>query len=219
MVSQLAFLHIPKTGGRTMIELCRYFFRPDQCDVVETLSRPYQNDAARFVHSHFPYDCLPPTDTRLTFTLLREPGARIASYYQMCLKSRPEHWNAYGTFWQGGKPMHILDFASNKIGMTDQVDNAMVRQLHSYKALVSPKPVTEAMTQTAIQNLQTLMVGFQDDYDSFVDRLCDVMTWQKPRYTSNNQSYPYTVDENILKEIRGINKWDCMLYKWAKRNL
>lgn len=218
-MKQLAFLHIPKTGGRTMIELCRYFYRPDQCKALINFQNPDEVKGAKFVHSHFPYDSLPPTQERLTFTILREPGRRIASYYQMCLRSRPEHWPLYDVFWQHEQPMSILDFATNKIGMTSQVRNAMVRQLHSYELLTSERDVTEADVQIAIQHLSTLVVGFQRHYDAFVDRLCDVMSWDKPDYQDNNRSIPYQTDETILDEIRGLNRYDVMLYQWARENL
>jgi len=218
-MNQLAFLHIPKTGGRTMIELCRYFYRPDQCGTIIGKTSEDTIKGYQFIHSHFAYDILPPTKARLVFTILREPGRRIASYYQMCLKSRPEDWSLYSLFWRGNKPMPILDFAMNKINMTAQVDNAMVRQLHSYALLTSLNKVNEGHVEVAIRNLSNLMVGFQDNYDAFVDRLCAEMGWQKPDYPSNNRSMPYTISESILEEIRAINRYDVMLYEWAKDNL
>ena len=202
-----------------MIELCRYFYPPHHCGYMVGMQDIQTIEDKKFIHSHFAYDRLPPTKDRLVFTILREPGKRIASYYQMCLRSRPEDWPHYNLFWNGDSPMDILDFANNKIQMTAQVDNAMVRQLHSYALLTSHNEVHEGHVETAIQNLSNLMVGFQCDYDAFVDRLCKIMGWTKPQYQDNNRSFPYETPKNVLEEIRAINRYDVMLYEWAKDNL
>lgn len=218
---QLAFLHIPKTGGRTMAEFCRYHYRPDQCQAIheKDFDNPQIEDAL-FVHAHFPYETAPPHESRLTFTILREPAARIASYYQMALRSKPEDWPQYEQFWPDGKPLSILDFARDEILKSKQVKNAMVRQLVNHELMLSDRPVNANDLQIAKQHLSTLMVGFTEDYDSFLERLCERMGWDIPsRYPRWNESMPYQVDTNILEELRAMNQWDCRLYEWAKKNL
>lgn len=219
MIKQLAFLHIPKTGGRTMIKFCRQFYQPGEYTALNNI-RNGQVNGAKFIHSHFPYDTLPPTDERLVFTLLREPGMRIASYYQMCLRSGPENWPEFGRFWRGGRAMPLRDFAANHIQMHSQVENAMVRQLAGYDVLTSLRPVMPADLARAKANLATLMVGFTEQFDAFVTRLCTRMGWVKPgHYKSVNVSMPYHVDAADLDAIREMNRYDVALYEWAKENL
>lgn len=95
----------------------------------------------------------------------------------------------------------------------------MVRQLARPDLFQTKARVTEGDVEKAIQNLQKLMVGFTEDYDNFVDRLFQRMGWAKPEdYPAHNQSMPYTIDTGVLEELRAINRYDCMLYEWAREH-
>ena len=216
---KLAFLHIPKTGGRTIINLCKQFYDEQECATVHNLRQPYEM-TTKFAAGHFPYDILPPHHMRRVFTILRDPAQRVASHYQMALSYNSEQWEQYNLFWKHDVPMDILEFANDDILKSGMVKNAMVRQLVGRDLFLQDTPVQSHHVEIAIQNLQSLLVGFIDNYDSFVERLCKVMGWNKPTdYPILNQSKPYHVSNNILEEIRAINQWDIMLYDWAKENL
>jgi len=218
-MKQLAFLHIPKTGGRTIINLCKQFYKEQDCATVQDLRQPYQMKVA-FAEGHFPYDILQPNYNRLIFTLLRDPAKRVLSYYQMTLRYSPERWVQYPLFWKDETPMPILDFANDKILHSGMIRNGMVRQLVGRELFLQKKAVEPHHVEIAIKNLQSLMVGFVSDYDKFVKSLCHVMGWQKPSvYPLLNQSQPYQTEKHILDDLREINQYDVMLYQWAKENL
>ena len=196
---------------RTLLE---HFYCHEEVHIIGDLHKPDIPNSARLIMAHLPYGLVPVNDAILHLTLLRHPARRIASYYQMCKRNRPG-WALYDRFWDGGKAISLVAFARGDLGLRDQIDNAMVRQLAGWDVLTNNRPVHEGDYLRAQANLATCLFGLTERYQEFVTMLSERMGWSIPDYPRQNAAIPYVVSEADLSEVGAINQWDMHLYDWA----
>ena len=211
---RLVYMHIPKTGGRTLRTLLEYFYTHEEVHIVDDLHKPDIPASACLIMAHLPYGLVPVNGHTLHLTILRHPARRIASYYQMCKRNRPG-WALYERFWNGGEAIPMVAFARGDLGLRDQIDNAMVRQLAGWDVLIANRPVHEGDYLRAQANLDTCLFGLTERYDEFVMQLGERMGWSIPDYPRQNVAIPYTISVAELAELNAINDWDLRLYDWA----
>lgn len=227
MANVVAFIHIPKCGGITMREIIRERYRPDEVYFKTDIAAiPKPVGAApdgdnkeplkyKFVYGHFPFDRVPPG--AFAFTMLRNPVDRLISYYRMTRRASPHEFVHYPQFWQDNVPMSLMDFARNALDMRSQLDNAMVRQLHSYALLVANRPVQPQEVEESCQHLDSIFFGLTERYEDSLTMLYARLGWGKPpRYAPQNVSVgDFEVTAAERAEIAALNWGSMELYQWA----
>ena len=80
----------------------------------------------------------------------------------------------------------------------------------------------EQLFETACRNLEQFhFVGFQEQYEQSLTKLCDLMDWERPPLPHLNKlpGRPQTKElpASTLRKIDAINEWDFKLYEFAVR--
>lgn len=218
----IIFLHIPKTGGVTLKRSLKWKY-PGRLIEEESLTRPLaeferlplsERASARVVcgHLHYGIHARIPQDCAY-ITLLREPVARVISYYHYIL----------------GHPKHALhaDLASSSepleefLRIDPSVDNHQTRMIsgHGGGELTSraAEPLDSDALEEAKRNLERfLVVGLTERFDETFILIRRALGWKLPYYrTANVANRPTTASEDTRERIRERNRLDLELYAFA----
>ncbi len=231
------FLHLPKTGGKTLSATLRYKYSPDILfldSTYEPLDRlgeiPLEERRrARMVTGHVHYgvhDYIPRPCQYIT--LLREPVSRVISMYYF-IRGNPKHW------------LHRDLTAANtsleqfvRTAADPGVDNEQTRLLSGRDpgAMLVREPdgrlrarelgpVDETDLELAKDHLaRFLVVGLTERFDESFILLSRALGWRLPMYETHNVSVrpsrPAPPSEEALTLIRERNQFDIELYAFAK---
>jgi hypothetical protein len=221
----IIFIHIPKTAGRTLRTVIRGQYRRQQiCIASQTPGDPFrdylslpaeQQAQIRIVQGHFPYGLHEHIDRQAVYaTMLREPIARVISYYRF-VRDHPEHKN-HATVMAKGLAGFIRETQSR------QLDNAQLR----YLAAAQDAPFgacTEAMLDEAIWRLDERFaaVGLVEAFDDSLLLMSRALGWRLPFYRSINVSKHRLGDAelsaDLLDLLREYNRLDQRLYDYARQ--
>lgn len=219
------FIHIPKTAGRTLRSIIRSQYRPEQICITNPLpGDPFhdylslsdeQKARLRIVQGHFAYGLHEHVGRPAVYvTMLRDPTARVISYYRF-VRDHPEHAN-HATVTEKGLAGFVKETKSK------QLDNAQLR----YLATAQEAPFggcTEEMFQQASQRLQEhfVAVGVVEAFDDSILLMRRALKWRLPVYSSTNVSRHRLGDDELSDEIRGLlqehNQFDQRLYDYARQ--
>jgi hypothetical protein len=222
--SLIAFVHIPKTGGTTLITMIE-----DQYSPAETYKIHYngsrkqvrrlrtalrrQRDTLRIVWGHmdFAWSAFMPPDTRF-FTFLRDPVERVISHYYQYRRMQDS-------------PIHALAMRSSLLQWVrdcgiDDMDNGQTRHLAGAMSLpcgeVSPATLEQAKANLASR---FVVVGITERFDESQILLHRTFGWPYRRYpkrrVGTNRVQRTEVDAEVLKEIENCNRFDLELYRFA----
>lgn len=227
----LVFLHIPKTGGLSLRETLLARTRPRPTfrilhpidDHAKLAAMPEAGRAALgLVEGHMYYGVheILPGPCRYV-TLLREPAARLRSWYRYV---RREKWHPFHGIVTGGSKsgggLTLGDCVER--GLTTELDNYMTRSLTSLAhAHVPFGGVTREMFEMACRNLERVeFVGTTERLDEFHAMLCLSMGWDAGAVKHLNRtaapgSDADAEDDGVTRTIREVNAFDLALWERA----
>lgn len=215
----IVFLHIPRTGGVTMVNiLCRQYNKVWRIGEYE-LANKFAAIAGRFecIAGHIPYGVhrlIPDTEVWYV-TMLREPAERVASNYFWC-RNR-DGWKKEGLKAIADK-LPLAEFAKRSMA---ELDNLQTRYLAGMQiSYPIGMPVTEYDFDRALLNLEKLaVVGITEAYAESARRFADVLDWEEeiPKdIGASNTSSRSSISPLTRKIVRERNRFDQRLYDWVK---
>lgn len=222
--SLIAFVHIPKTAGSTLVTLLEDQYSPaetyrihfngsrKQVKRLKAVLRQ-QRDTLRLVRGHmdFAWSALMPPDTRF-FTFLRDPVERVISHY-------------YHYRQETVSPIHPLAMRSSLLQWVrdcgiDEMDNGQTRRLAGAMSLPCGAITAQTLAR-AKANLASrfAVVGLTERFDESQILLHRAFNWPLRRYPKRrvnaNRAPRSEVGEDVLKEIENCNRFDLELYRFA----
>jgi hypothetical protein len=222
----IIFLHIPKSGGVTLRRALNAKHGSDLLSVgtlyeeretpLETLAEvPLSTRrGARVVVGHLSYgahEYIPQPCEYITF--LREPVARVVSYYHYLL-DHPKHW-FHDELVRSGMGLEEFIRSSRDPG----AENDQTRRIsgRGSSELRAGRREVAALDE-AKRNLERFaLVGLTERFDESFILLRRRLGWKLPLYlTSNVSPRPNPATENAVALIRERNELDLELYEFAR---
>lgn len=221
----IIFLHIPKTGGRSLQNI---LLRKYSSDEVITDAHTKLNEISewpddrkrqiRYLQGHFVYGAhkILPQECRY-ITTLRDPIDRVISHYYF-LKRSPSH-PLHDTIVQ--QNLSLEDYVTS--GICDEVSNDQVRLVAGVER-TSPVDLDE-MLKMAKDNIDNkfLVVGLLENFNETLVLLKRRLGLRNIFYGIRNQTIgrplKEQIPERILHLITELNYADIALYSYAKENL
>jgi hypothetical protein len=225
---RLIFMHIPKTAGSTLHSILRRQFKHDeQLRFDSNINSANEHEFPEHVkkirllrgHIQFGYHEKLALGTHHYFTVLREPVARVFSFYNYLLRT-PTH-TLYEE-WQ--KDRHTL-LQIMESGKFLNVDNVMVRMISGNYRLPYGS-INEQHLQQALDNLEHhfSIVGLQHYFNEFLMELRMQYGWKSLWYrqrlvsVSDKKENSIVRDSATINAIRAYNKMDELLYNEILRH-
>lgn len=222
----LIFLHLLKTGGRTLVSVLKenianeYRFHYGQgagekLDDLKALPED-QRRSLRLIHGHLHYGIhtyLPQPSTYIT--LLRDPVERVISHYYYALHN-PKHYTHEMVTKKG---MSLADYVT--CGITD-LNNGQTRCIagdrsHRLKFGESDTALLEAAKQHLNQHF--LLAGVTERFDEFILLLRHQLNLRHILYTHSNVNAKRPKKDDIsshdIELIRHYNQLDIQLYEYV----
>jgi len=218
----IIFLHLPKTGGVTLRRALKWKYAPEMLN-LETLTKPAESLAdvplserrnARVLTGHLHYGVHEYIPQRCEYiTLLREPIARVVSYYYYIL-GHPKHWRHAEIVRSG---MSLDEFA--RTSPERGVENDQTRMLSGRGAgeLDAGRLGRKALDE-AKRNLERfLVVGVTERFDESFILIRRALGWKFPLYvTANVATRAKPASVTAVQSIRERNQLDLELYEFAR---
>jgi hypothetical protein len=224
---KIAFIHIRKTAGTTLLEAVGQNYQPKQQlsldgrpqNITRTLYSLLNlgNTPVSFVYGHVGFGITKYlTPDFKTITILRDPIQRSISQY-FFLQERKE---AGASYFQNNS----LAYAIEDPEVNHLFTNVQTRALSSQTVLISDKPASE-MNETdlksALQNLKLLyMVGFTEEFATMMEQLSRSMGLRlhiTPRNVNPNKPSWKDLSSEEQSLLARANELDQELYHAARK--
>jgi hypothetical protein len=218
----IIFLHLPKTGGVTLRRTLKWKYAPHMLN-FETLTKPAKSLGdvplserrnARVLTGHLHYGVHDFIPRRCEYiTLLREPIARVVSYYYYIL-GHPKHWR-HAELVRSGMSLDEFVQTSAERG----VENDQTRMLSGRGAgELDAGTLGRKALDEAKRNLEKfLIVGLTERFDESFILIRRALAWKFPLYvTANVSTRPKPASEAAVELIRQRNQLDLELYEFAR---
>jgi hypothetical protein len=230
------FLHIPKSAGTTLgAILRRQYSRASVLDVrreagaaLRAASDAYKARVQVLI-GHMPFglhECFPHPCTYVT--VLREPVARVISFYYHVRRDRGHYLHRYAT----SPGMSLEQFVSS--GVSTEANNGQTRDLSGEGLVLAPFPAMgigfdqcpPAMLDRAIGNLREhfAVVGLSERFDETLMLFRQELRWTRTPYYCRERvggNVPTDLRTNVPRRVAAIieryNELDCALYEHAVR--
>ena len=221
----LIFLHIPKTGGRTLqnILLRQYSDRQALVNAHESITdiSKWSDDRRRnirYIQGHFSYGVhklFPQTCTYIT--MLRDPVDRVVSHYHFVRRNSNHMLNKVVM----ANDMSLEDYV--KGGVCDEVSNDQMR-------LIAGVPRDSVLSESEVLNIakdnlvkRFLLAGLVEKFDETLVLLKKRIGLKNIYYGVRNQTIGRPIAEQLpestLRLITERNLGDIELYAYAKEKL
>lgn len=227
------FLHIPKTGGTTLRHILERCYRRDQIytfkdqgflSQIENFKKfpPEKREAYRLIAGHLSFGFhryLPGHSSYIT--LLREPIARVLSFYYYA-RSYPEHY-LYSTLREDQPGLKGL--LRQRTAHTHEFFNLQTCMIAGDEWDDPERPADRAALERAKQNLAShfQVVGLTEEFDPTLRLLSDKFGWKIGFYRKRNitrrKPEAEMVDPEVSELLRGANALDIELYQFARELL
>jgi len=233
------FVHVPKTGGRTIAATLRYKY-PSRTLFLDSLYEPLERieqiplerrRAAQAVtghlhygvHRHMPQPCE-------YITILRDPVARMASLYRFTLDT-PRNWlhdkvaGSGMTLEQFVQQVADPSLDNEQTRLIAGVGDGEMMELGDGRRLRGPAkplaPLTEEDLERAKLNLDRFrVVGLTERFDESFILIRRALGWRLPMYETHNVSkadLPAPPSPAAVELIRERNRFDFSLYEHAAK--
>jgi hypothetical protein len=226
----LIFLHIPKTGGTTLRHILERCYRRDQIctfkdpgflSQIEYFKRlpPEKRKAYRLIEGHLSlgfHRYLPGHWSYIT--LLREPIARILSFYYYA-RSHAEHY-LYSTLRDDLVDLRSL--LKQRTAHTHEFFNLQTSMIAGDEWDDPERPADRAALERAKQNLRSYfrVVGLTEEFDATLRLLSQTFGWKVGFYRKRNvtrrKPHVEMLDPEVSKLLRAANALDIELYQFAR---
>jgi hypothetical protein len=223
------FLHIPKTAGTTLLEILDRQYAPETIhsfggDAHASVAAFKRMDVERRAkirllrgHMAFGLHAYLPEPT-LYFTILRDPVARVISYYRYILRTPPHY--LYEEVTQ--KKMSLGDLLAS--GLPLMMNDGQVRLISGVWGEPSFGDVTPEMLEMAQRNLREAFVvaGLMEQFDRTLCLLKETLGWTQPiTYRRLNvapqREQKAAITPQTIELIQQANRQDLALYHFAQR--
>ncbi len=231
---KVIFLHIAKTGGTSLVEYFRQRLPQDAVlshgDFISVNDNPpLRADLVarnKFVSGHFGFDYINDyLSDAYSFTFLRDPVARVLSFYKFCMhkdmQNRFAVARAAGDLGINGFLVSMLD------AVVEVVDNQQTWQLASMYRICDRQEgrfnCDDAVLEKAKENLARLSyVGFTESFDTCFKQIIDDVGLENPAKVPHEFRTRDPVDEEdldsaVLARLRERLSLDVELYEHARR--
>lgn len=223
----ILFLHLPKTGGTTLQKILERNFERDevltlnghtlQADIDRFREWPETQRARyRLIKGHLRFGLhrsVPGAWSYITF--LREPTARVLSFYKYASTTRDHYLHCQIT--QGATLKNLL-----RRNETPELFNLQTRMIAGDEWNNLGREVDDDALRRAEQNLRThfSFVGLTEEFDASVCLLCRRFHWATPYYRMRNvtekERCANAIDAETREMVREANSLDAKLYKCAR---
>jgi hypothetical protein len=222
------FLHIPKAGGSTVVDVIKRQYPKGSAYELVTRGGNLAQNTQRFID-------LPQTDKEkirilmghmgfglhqtfkqptVYFTLMRQPVSRVVSTYEYA-KEHPRHALHMAIH---NKNLSLRAFVEARL--TYQTENGMTKNIAGTTEF---EEATPQLLATALNNLHTHFgaVGFTDQFDASLLLFKHALGWPNwPAYFHKNKTVHkkgvHSYNKADLKAIEDINRFDMELYATAR---
>jgi hypothetical protein len=216
------FNHIPKTGGNSLLAICRGNLEPAEISPHLEDAEIRLMPAARFEHyrlitGHF--SVLAQTGfcrSRYSMTLLREPIRRIFSTYTYWRTER------YNPLTAKAKELSFVDFVRYFIDSPAIIQNPYTFHLAAIGRAWPAFPGNEsALLAAAKRNLAAFnFVGVCEEFERSVRLLCAQLGWRPPAAIPHENRTSSAevlggIDPQTMEILRDRNRLDLELYEYA----
>lgn len=180
---RIAFLHIPKTAGSSFNSIFSRITR--KIHTTHSTNNPIGIHEANLVTGHFGYSDLASLDATHTFTILRDPIARIISLY------RYGRSKVFG--WPADDPVCHLDFeqwvSSREPKILAFIDNCYVRLMTDDLEEPFENRAAESLPLAIERYSQFTCVGDQSNLQSFLKKMSAALGIPcPPKFPRSNDS-------------------------------
>ena len=233
------FIHLPKTGGRTLAAALRYKY-PSRTLFLDSLHEPLERieevpserrRAARAITGHLHYGVHRHMPQRCDYiTMLRDPVARVVSMYRF-IRGNPKNWLHDEVLGSG---MGLEEFVLRAPDPTaENLQTRLLSGLGPGKVMAlgadgrlrapdqPPPPVTEDDLARAKRNLDRfLVIGLTERFDESFILIRRALGWRLPMYERQNVSRaerPEPPTPEALELIRERNRFDLAHYEHAAK--
>jgi hypothetical protein len=226
------FLHIPKAAGTTLLQVIHNQYPPKDCfefgsdaissvDAFKAMSAK-KKQQIKMLSGHMGFGLhqfMPQSTTYIT--ILREPVARVVSYYYHVLDN-PTHY----LYELVTKENLDLEAFSNS-QLTAEIDNGQTRLLAGPEFMwtIPYGQCTSDLLEMAKQNLKKhfSVVGTADQFDKTLILLKLILGWKNLSYTRANVNERHPEKKQIPSQasvnIQRDNQLDIQLYEFAQQLL
>ncbi|ACB53904.1 unknown [Crocosphaera subtropica ATCC 51142] len=219
------FLHIHKTGGRTLEDILKKQYDPQKIlstdnlkwrQSHETLSQysPAELENIKLIKGHMYFGIHNILLQPFTYiTILRDPIERVLSLY-CYIRDEPKNPQHKELIEKG---MNLEQFLCSGIAKT--AENGQTRILSGIQA--ENKPCSDEMFKLAKENLSKYfsVVGLTEQFDETLILLKRLLGYNIPIYsTKNKNKRRLSIDDISAKErkmIEQYNSFDLQLYEYA----
>ena len=239
---KVTFLHLEKTGGMAVTEVLTAQFHPLQIDAdlrrafpphVLTPLPPFLLERVRrcaLVWGHYDVPSIQRLgDGRFTFTLLREPKARILSLYRYWRgqASLDLGWNGMNQPVLAAQSLSLAAFlATDDPWILDYIDNFYVRRLTGqYCSFGGRDPLRAAPEEWLARALQTLesfdFVGLSEDSEGAIALLSHLLGFAAPpsvprvNVTRSEGKSADANDPDVAAALDRLTRLDQLVYAAA----
>lgn len=227
--NSLVFLHIPKTGGRSLYQVIRRQYQRTEILALDNTrmsgfkSLPEsKRRKIKIVQGHFGMEAgvhnFLPQPFRY-FTILRDPIDRVISTYDYILRN-PDHTH-YNTIVSNHMSLH--DFVARGVSLIG-IDNGQTRLLCGIPDVggIDFGKCPDEMLELAKNNLREYfaVVGIVKRFDEMLLLLQKTFNWKTPLYVKQNVAKKRTeksaIPQETMELIRNYNRLDMELYRYAE---
>lgn len=222
------FLHIPKTAGTTLLNILdrqypstaiHSFGGDAHASVAQFKTMDEQSRAQiRLLRGHMAYglhEFLP--RPAVYFTILRDPVARVISYYNYILRTPPHY--LYETVTS--KKMSLQELLES--GLPLMMNDGQVRLISGVWGETGFGQVTGSMLETAKKNLANsfIVAGLTEQFDRTLCLLKEKLNWSQPITYQRLNVAPQAPETKRLPVetmdlIKRVNQQDSALYAFAQ---
>jgi hypothetical protein len=238
-IQRYVFIHVMKTGGRTLLSHLRANFEPDERYPHDKLDFRFDGDISRLevdylaglpterrrrirvYAGHYPYVAFQLLGERfVTMTLLRDPVERTISLLRQFRRKDP--WADAGPEY---RPPTLEQVYANPVVFGPLVHNhqtkifSMTEGDHP-RTYMDDIEIDESRLDLAKRNLATVdIVGLTERYDEFLRELTNRTGWVvapdvRKNVTPEDELQP--VSDSLRRQIAEDNRIDIEFYEYAR---